>query len=252
MDPTYDVWRKRLEGCEMRMWRRMEKISWTERVTNEEIQARVNEQWRLIHSIWKRKVRCIGHILRGTCWTTGRYHRKKIRRKKIERQEESHGVGRHPARKEQPSNEERNAEKKRLEKTDFPESVNFRECNKQLMKKNAVTLTFTIESLESSFAFTCAFCFVELSVFCAFYFVYSATCNEKYNIQKPEEFPRNYKSALGSEHSRQLLSPALQTRAEVHRLSLQKPYPSGHLLQAAPFWNGGLPYMLPLKIVDEG
>ena len=34
---------RRLEAFEMWIWRRMEKISWPDRVTNEEIVRRVNE-----------------------------------------------------------------------------------------------------------------------------------------------------------------------------------------------------------------
>jgi hypothetical protein len=48
-------------------WRRMEKISWTDRVRNEEVLLRVKEQRNILHVISKRKANCIGHILRRNC-----------------------------------------------------------------------------------------------------------------------------------------------------------------------------------------
>ena len=52
---------------EMWCWRRMEKISWTDHVSNEEVLLRVNEQRNILHEIRKRKVNWIGHILRRNC-----------------------------------------------------------------------------------------------------------------------------------------------------------------------------------------
>ena len=46
---------KRLESFKMWCWRRMEKISWTDRVRNEEVLLRVNEQRNILHEIRKRK-----------------------------------------------------------------------------------------------------------------------------------------------------------------------------------------------------
>ena len=46
---------KYLESFEMWCWRRMEKISWTDRVRNEEVLLRVNEQRNILHEIRKRK-----------------------------------------------------------------------------------------------------------------------------------------------------------------------------------------------------
>jgi len=43
-------------------WRRMENISWTDHVRNEEVLLRVNEQRNILHEIRKRKANCIGHI----------------------------------------------------------------------------------------------------------------------------------------------------------------------------------------------
>ena len=50
---------------EMWLWRRMEKISYTERVTNEEVLRRVGEERQLLNLIRNRKKNWIGHILRG-------------------------------------------------------------------------------------------------------------------------------------------------------------------------------------------
>ena len=58
---------KRLESFEMWCWRRMEKISWTDRVRNEEVLLRVNEQRNFLHEVRKRKANWIGHILRRNC-----------------------------------------------------------------------------------------------------------------------------------------------------------------------------------------
>jgi hypothetical protein len=54
---------KYLESFEMWCWRRMEKISWTDRVRNEEVLHRVSEQRNILHEIRKRKANWIGHIL---------------------------------------------------------------------------------------------------------------------------------------------------------------------------------------------
>ena len=58
---------KQLESFEMWCWRRMEKISWTDHVRNEEVLLRVNEQRNMLHEIRKRKASWIGHILWRNC-----------------------------------------------------------------------------------------------------------------------------------------------------------------------------------------
>ena len=58
---------KYLESFEMRCWRRMEKISWTDHVRNEDVLLRVNEQRKILHEIRKRKANWIGHILHINC-----------------------------------------------------------------------------------------------------------------------------------------------------------------------------------------
>jgi hypothetical protein len=58
---------KHLESCEMWCWRRMEKMSCTDHVRNEEVLLRVKEQRNTLHKIHKRKANWIGHILRRNC-----------------------------------------------------------------------------------------------------------------------------------------------------------------------------------------
>jgi hypothetical protein len=58
---------KHPESFEMWCWRRMEKISWTDHVRNEDVFLRVKEQRNILHEIRKRKVNWIGHILRRNC-----------------------------------------------------------------------------------------------------------------------------------------------------------------------------------------
>jgi hypothetical protein len=48
-------------------WRRMEKISWTDHVRNEEVLLRVKEQRNILHKIRKRKANWVGHILHINC-----------------------------------------------------------------------------------------------------------------------------------------------------------------------------------------
>jgi hypothetical protein len=58
---------KHLESSEVWCWRRMEKISWTDHVRNEEVLRTVKEQSNILHEISKRKANWIGHILRINC-----------------------------------------------------------------------------------------------------------------------------------------------------------------------------------------
>ena len=48
----------------MRIWRRMLKVSWTQRVTNEELMRRVKTKRELMTSICKRQLKFVGHIQR--------------------------------------------------------------------------------------------------------------------------------------------------------------------------------------------
>jgi hypothetical protein len=45
----------------------MDKISWTDRVRNEEVLHRVKDERNIVHTIKRRKVNWIGHILRRNC-----------------------------------------------------------------------------------------------------------------------------------------------------------------------------------------
>ena len=68
---TWTLWatdQKRLENFEMWCWRKMEKISWTDHVRNEEVLLRVSGQRNILHEIRKRKANWIGHILRRNCF----------------------------------------------------------------------------------------------------------------------------------------------------------------------------------------
>ena len=48
----------------------MEKISWIDRVRNEEVLHRAEEERNIIHTTKRRNANCIGHILRGNCLLT--------------------------------------------------------------------------------------------------------------------------------------------------------------------------------------
>ena len=61
------TYQKRLESFETLCWRRMEKISWTDHVRNEEVLLRVNDHRNVLHEIRKRKANWIGHTLRRNC-----------------------------------------------------------------------------------------------------------------------------------------------------------------------------------------
>jgi len=54
----------RLEAFEMRIWRRLLKISWTEHKTNEEVLKAVDEKRMLVSTIRRRQKIWIGHVLR--------------------------------------------------------------------------------------------------------------------------------------------------------------------------------------------
>ena len=45
------------KGFEMWIWRRIEKIGWLDKVTDEEVFRRVNEDRQVLNSIWQRKHR---------------------------------------------------------------------------------------------------------------------------------------------------------------------------------------------------
>jgi len=58
---------KCLESFEMCRWRRMEKISWTDCVRNEEVLRRVSEEGSILHDMKRREANWIDHILHRNC-----------------------------------------------------------------------------------------------------------------------------------------------------------------------------------------
>jgi hypothetical protein len=88
---TWTLWKvdqKHLESFEMWCWRRMEKISWTDRVRNEEMLHIVKEKGNIIHTVKRRKANWIGHIWRWNCLL------KHITKGKIEEGDRSDGKAR--------------------------------------------------------------------------------------------------------------------------------------------------------------
>src|SRR6267154_4333353 len=55
----------RLQVLEMWLWRELEKISWKDKIRNDEVLAMLNEERCLIRTITQRKKNWIGHVLRG-------------------------------------------------------------------------------------------------------------------------------------------------------------------------------------------
>lgn len=56
---------KRLEAFEMWVYRRMMKISWTDRVSNNTVLQRMNKKLELLKTIKRRKLQYLGHIMRS-------------------------------------------------------------------------------------------------------------------------------------------------------------------------------------------
>jgi hypothetical protein len=63
-----EVDQKHLESFEMWCWRRMEKISWTDHVRNEEILLRVKQQRNILHEISKWDANWISKFCIGTAF----------------------------------------------------------------------------------------------------------------------------------------------------------------------------------------
>jgi hypothetical protein len=61
------VEQKYLGSFEMWSCRRMEKVSWTDRVRNEEVLHRDNDERNILHTVKRGKAKLIGQILRGNC-----------------------------------------------------------------------------------------------------------------------------------------------------------------------------------------
>jgi hypothetical protein len=58
---------KCLESFDMWCWRRMVKIKWSEKVTNEQVLDHIGEKRTLLNNILSRTANWIGHILRRNC-----------------------------------------------------------------------------------------------------------------------------------------------------------------------------------------
>jgi hypothetical protein len=56
--------RKYLESFGIKCWRTMEKIKWSEKVTNEDVLERIGEKRALHNTIPRRKANRFGHVLR--------------------------------------------------------------------------------------------------------------------------------------------------------------------------------------------
>ena len=54
-----------MDASDMWLWRRMEKISWTEKITNEAVLKIVGEKQVMVDVIIQRKKNWIGHVVRG-------------------------------------------------------------------------------------------------------------------------------------------------------------------------------------------
>jgi len=56
--------RQRLEAFEMWIWRRMERISWIDKVSNADVLTRVKEDKCMLNTAWQRKHKWLGQLLR--------------------------------------------------------------------------------------------------------------------------------------------------------------------------------------------
>ena len=57
--------KRRDKSFEMWVWRRMGKVSWMDKRTNEQVLNSMNKKRNLIKTIWDRKKNWIGHVVRG-------------------------------------------------------------------------------------------------------------------------------------------------------------------------------------------
>jgi hypothetical protein len=55
----------RLEAFEMWIWRRIKKVSWEDKKTNEQVLSNVGEERQFLSAVVKRKKNWIGHVVRG-------------------------------------------------------------------------------------------------------------------------------------------------------------------------------------------
>jgi hypothetical protein len=59
---------KQIDAAEMWLWRRLLRISWRDRITNEEVRQRIGQHERLRVTIFRRKRTWVGHVLRGNAY----------------------------------------------------------------------------------------------------------------------------------------------------------------------------------------
>lgn len=58
---------RRIEALEMWIWRKMEGVSWDEKVRNEEVLKRIGEDRQILNKIKSRKMNWLGHVMRREC-----------------------------------------------------------------------------------------------------------------------------------------------------------------------------------------
>ena len=78
---------KRIEAFEMYVYRRMLRISWVQRITNDEVLQRMQKQKEILNTIKERKTQYLGHVMRGDryCGNTSPHNRGQSARGKISR-----------------------------------------------------------------------------------------------------------------------------------------------------------------------
>ncbi|XP_016657006.1 uncharacterized protein LOC107882714 [Acyrthosiphon pisum] len=62
--------RRKIEAFETWCWRRVLKIPWTDRVTNEDVYKRINEKRSIWTTIVERRKKWIRHLIRNNTWIT--------------------------------------------------------------------------------------------------------------------------------------------------------------------------------------
>jgi hypothetical protein len=61
------VHQKHLGSFEIWCWKRMDNVSWINRVRNEELLHRVKENGNILHTLNRKKAKWIGHVLLSKC-----------------------------------------------------------------------------------------------------------------------------------------------------------------------------------------
>ena len=81
--------RKYLESFKIWCWKKMEKIKWTEKVTNEQVLKRIGQN-KILLNILHRKANWIGHILRRNCLLLDAIEGQMMKMLGVEGEEEKH------------------------------------------------------------------------------------------------------------------------------------------------------------------